>query len=294
MLIIPLVVGFGVGILSGLLGIGGGTLLVPVFKLGFAMESIVTTATSLFTVVITSISGTISHLRAKTCLPALGVAAGIGGAITSTFGVYLATISPEWLIMVVAAAIIVYSGVTMLRKAIAAKPAERKRANPVGEEAAADAEGQGSVTSGGEPTEGAPRVRSESADDIHLTSRQLMIGAAIGVVAGVASGYVGVGGGFLMVPMFISLLKIPMKVTSGTSLLAIVILGIPSIIYQAVLGNIDWVAGIAVGIGSIPGAIVGTKLLPRIPERKLRFLFAFILLVAAVMLVLNETGLFNG
>ena len=104
--IVPALVGIVVGILSGLLGIGGGTILVPVFRLAFGMSPVMSTATSLFTIIPTSLSGAVSHVRHRTCVPSLGVAAGLGGAVTSPFGVWLATISPGWLIMVVAALVI--------------------------------------------------------------------------------------------------------------------------------------------------------------------------------------------
>ena len=96
-------VGVAVGILSGLLGIGGGTVLVPVFKLLYGMPAIAATATSLFTIIPTSLSGVVTHLRNNTCIPALGVAAGIGGAIMSPLGVWLASVSPDWAIMTAAA-----------------------------------------------------------------------------------------------------------------------------------------------------------------------------------------------
>lgn len=70
-----------------------------------------------------------------------------------------------------------------------------------------------------------------------MTTKRLLTGAAIGLVAGFASGYVGVGGGFLMVPLFISLLGITMKKASGTSLIAVVILAIPGVITQTLHGT---------------------------------------------------------
>ncbi len=96
--------------------------------------------------------------------------------------------------------------------------------------------------------------------------------ALIGVVAGFMSGYVGVGGGFIMVPLFVSMLGIPMRLASGTSLTAVCILAIPGVIEQAVLGNIDYMVGVAMMVGSIPGAIVGANLVKR--ARALRFAFA--------------------
>lgn len=119
----------------------------------------------------------------------------------------------------------------------------------------------------------------------------MALGAAIGLVAGVASGYVGLGGGFLMVPLMVQFLRMSMKVTSGTSLVAIMILAVPGVAMQGMLGNVNWVVGIAVACGSIPGAVIGARLASRVPERALRFIFGGFLLVAAIVLVVDELGL---
>lgn len=265
--LLPALVGVVVGLLSGLLGIGGGTVMVPVFRLMFGLSPVEATATSLFAIIPTSVSGAVTHLRGKTCLVSLGLAMGIGGACTSPLGVWLASVSPGWLVMVVAAVIIGYSAVNMLRKAFGgAKPSVPDA--PKGE-----AEG----------AEGTPRSS--------LSRKQLLLGVCIGLFAGVLSGYVGVGGGFIMVPLMVSLLGVPMRQASGTSLIAVMILAVPGAVSQALLGNISYVAGVAIVVGSIPGAAVGAKLAARVPERALRIIFAAFLLVASALLVVNEFGI---
>ena len=276
--IAPVLVGIGIGILSGMLGIGGGTVMVPIFRLAFDMSAILSTATSLFTIIPTSISGAVSHIRAKTCIVPLGVAAGIGGACTSPLGVWLATISPAWLIMAAAALIIGYSAVSMLRKAFKMKPAK------------AAASGAAVPETSSTPNVAQPSVSDEQNASVKLSRKQLLIGACIGLGAGLASGYVGVGGGFIMVPLMLSLIGIPMKKASGTSLIAVMILAIPGVIEQGLLGNINYTAGIMVAVGSIPGAVIGARLVRKVPERILRFIFGGFLIVAAILLVLNETG----
>ena len=298
-LVIPALVGIGIGILSGMLGIGGGTVLVPIFRLAFGMSPIMSTATSLFTIIPTSVSGAVSHVRHKTCVPSLGLAAGLGGACTSPIGVWLATISPAWMVMLAAALIIGYSAVNMLRKAWKMKPARSAapaQAEPAGEtpvEAAVEQAGDAAANDDVEPD--VPAGSSEIAADTgksfpKLSRKQLAIGAAIGLGAGLASGYVGGGGGFIMVPLMLSLVGISMKQASGTSLIAVMLLAIPGTIEQGLLGNIDYMAGIAVAVGSIPGAVVGARLVRLVPERTLRFIFGGFLIVAAVVLVLNEVG----
>lgn len=297
--VLPALVGVGIGILSGLLGIGGGTVMVPIFRLAFDMSPVMSTATSLFTIIPTSVSGAVSHIRHKTCIPSLGIAAGLGGAITSPLGVWLAQISPAWMIMLAAALIIGWSAFKMLSKAFKMKKAspvaaESLQAAAIRVETAPDKSVDSATTTTTTTTtataSGGPAGPSPSSK---LTRKQLLVGAAIGLVAGVASGYVGVGGGFIMVPMMLSLVGISMRQASGTSLIAVMILAVPGVIEQALLGNINYAAGIAIAIGSIPGAVVGARLVRVVPERMLRFIFGCFLLLAAALLVLNEFGILS-
>lgn len=320
--VVPALVGVLIGVASGLLGIGGGTVMVPIFRLAFGMSATMSTATSLFAIIPTSISGAISHVKGKTCIPALGIAAGLGGACLSPVGVWLAQLSPDWLVMLAAALIIGYSAINMFKKAFKLRPAGQPAAGadaaaspsiqssgaPEGSrtevrvasatarisgtgETLADPSATGgssaaaSLTSSGEPAASAPTV-----DDSPLSRKQLLQGVAIGLIAGLASGYVGVGGGFIMVPLMLSIIGIPMRKASGTSLIAVMILAIPGVIEQGIIGNINYLAGIAIVIGTIPGAVIGAKLVTKVPERTLRLLFGCFLIVAAVMLVLNEVG----
>ena len=319
---LPVLVGVFIGILSGLLGIGGGTIMVPVFRLAFGLSPLMSTATSLFTIIPTSISGAVSHIKGKTCVPALGLAMGLGGALTSPVGVWLASLSPAWLVMLAAALIIGYSAVNMLRKAVKT-PSKRKtaesRRESSGPSAAApgdsgarrsaarpsascasllrsDGEINSAQTAPSSPGAAAEGVGTGNHDEDapavpKLSHKQLLIGAAIGLGAGLMSGYVGVGGGFIMVPLMLSLIHIPMKLASGTSLIAILILAIPGTIENGIAGNIDYVVGLSVAIGSIPGAVLGAMLVKRVPERVLRFIFGGFLIIAAIVLFLNEFGI---
>ncbi len=303
-----LALGLVVGMLSGLLGIGGGTVMVPAFRLIYDMSAIAATATSMLTIVPTSVSGMIAHVRNKTCVLKVGLAAGLGGACSSWIGVILAEWSPGWCVMAAAAAVIVYSATTMLKKALAMKPAKvadegagaregadagrAKDAQAVGAGVGVDSSAAG-VPVGGAASASASAsasVAKPQETDASVTKNMLVKAAIIGLSAGVLSGYVGVGGGFIMVPLFLSKLNLPMKKASGTSLVAVGILVLPALVTQVILGNVNWAAGLACIVGSIPGAALGAKLQTRIPERALRFCFAGILGVAAVLLIVNELG----
>ena len=282
LLIFAAIAGIGVGLLSGLLGVGGGTIMVPLFRLVFGMSPVGATATSLFTIIPTSLSGVTKHLKNRTCLAKVGLLAGIGGALLSPIGVLAANASPGWMVMAAAALVIIYSSYTMFRKAMKAPKPEKgflsKRPGPA--PAAPDASTAPAAT---------PAPATPATDVIPTVTLLIALKAAgIGVLAGFMSGYVGVGGGFLMVPMFVSLLGIPMRLASGTSLIAVCILAIPGALTQCVLSNVDFLVGIAMAVGTIPGARWGAGLVKKVPERTLRLIFAGFLLVMAVVLIGNE------
>ena len=188
--IAPALAGVFVGVMSGLLGVGGGTIMVPIFRLAFGMSPLASTATSLFAIIPTSISGVVAHARAKTCVPKLGLALGVGGAVMSPMGVWLASVSPGWLVICVAAIVIGFSAFKMFKKAV--KCASTPRAGRAG---------------------GNVQAASAKAvpDQPVLSRKQYLQGACIGLIAGLASGYVGVGGGFIMVPLMLAVLGIPMS-----------------------------------------------------------------------------------
>lgn len=305
--IAPALAGVFVGVMSGLLGVGGGTIMVPIFRLAFGMSPLASTATSLFAIIPTSISGVVAHARAKTCVPKLGLALGAGGAVMSPMGVWLASVSPGWLVICVAAIVIGFSAFKMFKKAVKCAPAPRAgragAARAAGPNAAEPRAACASNATSSSSSAAAPQAAYASASSAHsaapkpvpdqpvLSRKQYLQGACIGLIAGLASGYVGVGGGFIMVPLMLAVLDIPMSLASGTSLIAITILAIPGVIEQGLLGNIEYLAGIAIVVGSIPGALVGARLVRMVPERQLRFIFGGFLLVAAVMLMLNEFGI---
>lgn len=289
------IIGVAIGILSGMLGIGGGTVMVPLFRLAFGLDPLAATATSLFSIIPTSLAGLSKHLRNGTCIPRIGLICGCAGACASPLGVLAATHSPNWAVMGGTSLVIGYSSITMLRRGIAAVRAERAAAaaspsKAIGaERAGADAtasKAAGACAGGVKDPEGARS--STEAVHVVMTTRTVAAMIAIGLIAGFMGGYVGVGGGFIMVPLFISVLGISMREASGTSLVAVCILAVPGVIEQALLGNVHVSVGLAIAVGSMPGSILGASLVKRIPESALRLLFASFLLVVAVILVLNE------
>jgi uncharacterized membrane protein YfcA len=110
--------------------------------------------------------------------------------------------------------------------------------------------------------------------------------AVIGTAAGAFSGLLGVGGGSVMVPLLIIWLGYGEREATGTSMMAIVVIAALAVTLQAIYGNVDPPNAALVGVPAIAGAIAGTALQQRVPERLISLLFALLLVVIAVELII--------
>ena len=103
---------------------------------------------------------------------------------------------------------------------------------------------------------------------------------------GLFSGLFGVGGGTIIVPLLILWLAYGEREATGTSLVAIVILGAYGAVAQSLYGNVDPGNAAVVGIPALAGVVAGAAVQQRIPERLVALLFAALLVGTAVELIL--------
>jgi len=247
-----IVLGFFVGILSSMLGIGGGVLMIPALRLLVGLDPVACAATTLTTIIITSLSGSIQRIRNKTCVPSVSLAIGIGGACMSPVGVWVASQSPDILIMIACAVCMFFAAYTAIRNALHPKSEEESLVMP------------------------------------EVQRKDLVKMFFVGMLVGLAAGYVGLGGGFIIMPFLVGYMHFSMKMASGTSLLAVMILAIPAAITQIVFGNVVWLVCIGLAIGAIPGSIVGARRVKVTKERTLSVLLGSLLIVVGAMLIVNE------
>lgn len=104
--------------------------------------------------------------------------------------------------------------------------------------------------------------------------------AAVGLVVGTLMGMVGAGGGFLLVPIMIFLLHVPVRIAVGSTLAIVAASGVTGSIGKAVTGQIEWMFALALVVGALPGAHVGARLSRLVPVRLLARLLG--LLIAGV------------
>ena len=113
----------------------------------------------------------------------------------------------------------------------------------------------------------------------------MILAALIGVVAGLAAGLLGIGGGALFVPALVLFLDLPLIDAEATSLLAIIPVALVGATRQHRYGNVRVGDGLLVGALAIPGAAVGVVLVNALPQRAIEVAFACLLLWVAAQLV---------
>lgn len=113
---------------------------------------------------------------------------------------------------------------------------------------------------------------------------------AIGVGAGLLSGMFGVGGGILVVPALVLMLKFDQRLANGTSLGAVLPISVASLVTYWSHDNVDWIMAAWLVVGALGGAVLGTRWIHVLPRRVLGYLFAVMLLVTAVRLFIPMTA----
>jgi uncharacterized protein len=111
--------------------------------------------------------------------------------------------------------------------------------------------------------------------------------AVIGTLAGIFSGLFGVGGGTIIVPLLIFWFAYEERLATGTSLGAIVLIGLLGAVAQGgIYGNVRVVTGLLLSIPAIAGVVLGTTIQQRIPQRAVSLLFALLLVAVAIELII--------
>ncbi len=125
-----------------------------------------------------------------------------------------------------------------------------------------------------------------------MTTTTIIILIIIGISAGILSGLVGVGGGIIMVPLFVLFLGLTQHNAQGLSLAVM----LPPVTFLAVYnyhtagtgGNIDWRIALTVSILFIIGGFIGSKIALQIDQRILRKIFGVFMLLVAVKLIFTK------
>ncbi len=249
-------VGFVAGVLSGAFGVGGGVVTTPAIRLLFDAPALIAVGTPLPIIIPTAITGALSYVRLGLADVRTGVLIGIVGAAFSVAGAMLSDVVGGTLVMLFTAALILYLALDTARRALRSGP---NGANDEGVD-----------------------MRSKRVSPSRI--------GAIGVATGLYSGLLGLGGGFVIVPLLARWLRYPIKQAIATSLVAVAVLAVPGSIAHWMLGHVDVAMAGWLMLGVIPGALLGARLTSVARERHVEIGFAVVLLITGGLLAMNELG----
>jgi hypothetical protein len=121
-------------------------------------------------------------------------------------------------------------------------------------------------------------------------ARRERSGVVLGVafVVGLLTGLLANGGGFLLVPAFVLLLGLSTGMASGTSMVAVGFLAVPTLLVHWQLGHIDWPIALVFGIGVLPGSLLGARAAEHVPADRARQAFGVLLVGFAIWFFIRQ------
>lgn len=278
-LLVILGLGGGIGILSGLFGVGGGFLMTPLL-IFIGIPPAVAVATSANQIVGASVSGVLAHWRRGNVDLKMGFVLLVGGLIGSTIGVVLFNLlrSLGQIDLVIRLSYVVllgsigglmlYESVRAIRRSRSATPRRGKIHQHTW-------------------MHGLPLKMRFRKSKLYIS---VLLPLGVGVAIGALTAMMGVGGGFVLVPAMIYLLGMPTSVVVGTSLFQIIFVTANVTFLQAVnTQTVDVVLAILLLIGGVIGAQIGTRLGANLRGEQLRGLLALMVLAVSIKLCFDLT-----
>ena len=274
-------IGMVIGFLSGLLGVGGGFLTTPILMM-IGIPPIVAAASDTNAIVATSASGVAAHFRLKNVDFKMGAYCLLGGLFGSAIGVHAVRILGargyvDLLISVMYVVILggiggfmVYNSVQKLRGGVLA-PRERPAKSSAFTTLLARLPLQAEFARSG--------VR-----------HSILLPFALCSVVGVMTAFMGVGGGFMMVPVMVYLLRMPAHVAVGTSLFQVLFTCMGATIMQSASNHsVDLVLALVIAAGSTIGAQLGARVSRHLRGEQLLIVLGVLALVVCLKMAVGIT-----
>ncbi len=281
--------GGGIGVLSGMFGVGGGFLLTPLLMF-IGIPPAIAVATSANQVVGASVSGCLSHWKRNNVDIKMGLVLLGGGLVGSSLGVWIYGLLDQigQIDLVISLCYVIFLGIIgslMFSESLRTILRTRKRLtrdSPRGQKHH-------------HWMHGLPfKVRFRKS---HLYI-SVFVPISVGVFVGILSAIMGVGGGFVIIPAMIYLIGMPTSVVVGTSLFQIIFVSANITVLQASLHQtVDAVLAILLLVGGVVGAQLGVRLGTKIRAEELRLLLALLVLMMGLKvgygLITEPTDLFT-
>lgn len=125
-------------------------------------------------------------------------------------------------------------------------------------------------------------TKEKSSADGSAISFNKVIAIFLALIVGIVSGIVGAGGAFILIPIMLTVLRIPTRITIATSLAIVLLSSIGGVIGKVTAGSIDILPTLYTVLGSIIGASIGSKLSGKMNVKVLRYLLIILISATAI------------
>lgn len=250
-----------IGVSLGLIGGGGSILTVPVLVYLFGIDALLATEYSLFVVGVSSAVGSVTYFKKGLVDFKMALIFGLPSIISIFLTrMYLLPLIPEEILNIKGFTVtknifllLIFAGLMIL--------ASYKM------------------------------IRNHTSEDAHESNsnkNKVLLAAGEGTIVGILTGLVGAGGGFMIIPALVNLLKVPVKTAIGTSL---VIISLNSLIgFSSSISNtkIEWKLLISIAAIAVIGIIIGSQISKKIDGKKLKPAFGWFILVMGIYIIMRE------
>lgn len=262
------------------MGVGGGVIVVPILILLFNLNAQRAVGTSLLMIVFTALSGALAYFRQKRIDWKVGLMAATVTVPGAVIGGFATKFVPSRILSITLGVTIFFVAAAMLRRSYKAAKA--------GTNAVGYAPHDASTT---RKRVWARRI-VDSTGKVFEYDAKIYSGLAFLFLGGLASGFLGIGGGLIVVPIFAVMVGLPMHLAVATSMLTMIFTSIAGVSTHILLGNvmIDYAAPLVLGI--LIGAQLGAKTARELKSTRLERVFAVAVLLIGIVLIIRQlTGI---
>ncbi len=260
------ILGFMVGLTLGLTGAGGGILAVPALVLGVGLSMTTAAPIALIAVGLAALTGAIDGLRRRMVRYKAALLMSVIGGIVSPFGVWLAQRLPEFWLMVL------FSGVMFIVAARMFNQARRSQKS-----------GQADT-----PTTPKACMISETTGKFIWNKTSTLTLGSIGAVSGLLTGLLGVGGGFIIVPMLKRFTNLKIHSIVATSLMVIALVSAVTVLNALTSSSALQHPATWPFVGFVVAGMIGGRIVaPKIPPTYIQIGFALLCALSACIVLFN-------
>ncbi len=263
-------ISIGIGIISSLTGIGGGSFIVPVLIIFFNISTHKAIGTSLLIVIFTAISSTFAYYKQKRIDYKSGLYLIIGTIPGALIGSYLTIFFSSRELAFLFGFFLIFISFRIFYKAFKKNENNKKFKNIKNKKYYSYVE------------------IIDSKGEVFKYYANIPLGILFSILAGISSGMFGVGGGALAVPIMHIIVGMPMHIAIATSMFIMIFTSISGVIGHILLGNVLIELAIPLCIGIIFGTQIGAFIARKLKARILEIIFGLILIIISLNLILKN------